>query len=115
MFHRESGYYKPTYIADMALFPQLSATRMLDVLFHPERHPQLLGWYKRCRGEKLFADDLARVKTYVADPDALDIEREKIFWRGDRIEWLLARGFHDWFVTEINEGRVLWPGLGIPQ
>jgi hypothetical protein len=23
-----------------------------------------------------------------------DFERRRIFWRGDRIEWLLARGFH---------------------
>ncbi|MGA7880312.1 MAG: hypothetical protein WCD63_05515, partial [Terrimicrobiaceae bacterium] len=28
----------------------------------------------------------------------------------DRIEWILARGFHEWFLKEINEGRVLWPG-----
>ena len=35
---------------------------------------------------------------------------ERIFWRGDRIEWMLARGFHDWFFREIAEGRVLWPG-----
>ena len=31
-----------------------------------------------------------------------DIERDKIFWRGDRIEWMLARGFHEWFVEEIR-------------
>ena len=41
-------------------------------------------------------------------------ERKKIFWRGDRIEWLLARGFHDWMMREIQEDRVLWPGLGVP-
>ena len=33
----------------------------------------------------------------------------RIVWRGDRIEWLLARGFHAWFVGEIEAGRVAWP------
>jgi hypothetical protein len=28
--------------------------------------------------------------------------------RGDRIEWLLARGVHDWFLDEIRAGRVAW-------
>jgi hypothetical protein len=32
----------------------------------------------------------------------------------DRIEWMLARGSHDWFAKEINEGRVLWPGPTLP-
>lgn len=74
----------------------------------------MLSWYKRCRDTKIFADDLARTKAYVADPSKTDIEREKIFWRGDRIEWILARGFHQWFVKEIDQGRVLWPQLGVP-
>jgi hypothetical protein len=30
-------------------------------------------------------------------------------WRGDRIEWILTRGFHDWFYGEIRAGRVAWP------
>lgn len=33
----------------------------------------------------------------------------RIVWRGDRIEWMLARGFHDWFFGEIGAGRVGWP------
>ena len=45
---------------------------------------------------------------------ARNIERHKIFWRGDRIEWLLARGYQAWFTTEIAERRVTWPGLGVP-
>ncbi len=101
-------------IADIALFPHLSGTRLLQVPFDESRHRNVLSWYKRCRDTKIFADDLARTKAYVADPSKTDIEREKIFWRGDRIEWILARGFHQWFVKEIDEGRVLWPQLGVP-
>jgi len=101
-------------IADMALFPQLSATRMLEVPIDGERHPKLLAWYKRCRGEAIFAEDLERLKTYLADPVSLDVEREKIFWRGDRIEWMLARGQQRWLMKEIEEGRAVFPGLGVP-
>ena len=38
-------------------------------------------------------------------------ERKKIFWRGDRIEWVLAHGFHEWMAKEIAEDRVLWPAI----
>jgi glutathione S-transferase len=44
----------------------------------------------------------------------LDIERHRIFWRGDRLEWIMARGFHEWFCNEIEEGRVAWPGATLP-
>ncbi len=101
-------------IADIALFPHLSGTRMLEVPFDKSRQPNLLAWYKRCRETQLFANDMARTKAYLADPSKMDIEREKIFWRGDRIEWILARGYHDWFVKEIEDGRVLWPQIGVP-
>ena len=101
-------------IGDIALFPHLSGARLLQVPFEESRHPNLLEWYKRCRAVKIFADDIARTKAYLAEPAGLDIEREKIFWRGDRIEWILARGYHEWFVKEIAEGRVLWPQIGIP-
>jgi len=70
--------------------------------------------HQRCRETQLFANDIARTKAYLADPSKLDIEREKIFWRGDRIEWILARGYHDWFLKEIEEGRILWPQIGVP-
>jgi hypothetical protein len=37
-------------------------------------------------------------------------ETKKIFWPGDRIEWILARRFHDGFFDERRAHRVLWPG-----
>jgi len=58
--------------------------------------------------------DLQRARDYVANLDRNDIERMKIFWRGDRIEWMLARGFQDWFFNEIQERRVIWPGPALP-
>jgi hypothetical protein len=41
-------------------------------------------------------------------------ERRNIFGRGDRIEWMPARGYHAWFAGEIAADRVLWPGVAIP-
>jgi len=103
-------------IADFALFPQLTGAKLLDVAFDGARFPALLAWYKRMRGLEVCQADLDRTKRYLAlGPAGLDVERVKIFWRGDRLEWLLARGHHRWLVREIEEGRVLWPGLGIPK
>ena len=65
-------------IADVALFPHLSSTRMLQISFDEACHQNLLAWYKRCRSVKIFADDLARTKEYVTQLASMDIEREKI-------------------------------------
>ena len=64
------------------------------------------GLVKQRRAELRAANGRLEVPTLV--------ERRKIFWRGDRIEWLLARGFHDWFFNEIRQQRVLWPGPALP-
>ena len=101
-------------VADMALFAQLSGAKAVGVPFHGDAHPRVLAWYRRCRRERVFAEDLRRTKAYLTGGAVQDVERTKIFWRGDRIEWLLAQGHHDWFVKEIEAGRVLWPGLGVP-
>lgn len=102
-------------IADIALFPHLTAVRLLDVSFDGKRYARLLAWLTRMRGIQICADDLDRSRKYFETVDISNIERTKIFWRGDRIEWILARGYHDWFMGEIEAGRVMWPGLGIPR
>lgn len=102
-------------IADVALFPHLTATKTFGVGHDPARHPRLHAWLKSLRAHPVFARDLSRVKDFLATYAAEAAhERKKIFWRGDRIEWVLARGLHRWFVREIEEDRVLWPGLAIP-
>ena len=101
-------------IADIALFPHITAVRGLGVSFAPQRHPRPAAWFKRMRGIDVCGADLERNRAYIAELGQQNIEREKIFWRGDRIEWLLTHGYHDWFMKEIAEGRAIWPGLGIP-
>lgn len=96
-------------IADLALFPQLTGVKLLGVSFSAERHPRLLGWYRRMRALDVCRGDVARVQAFLAAlaPDRPPLQH--IVWRGDRVEWVLARGFHDWFFDEIRAGRVAWP------
>lgn len=62
------------------------------------------------RHDPVFAADARRTADFMKSiGPTSSFERTKIFWRGDRIEWLLARGFHEWFFGEIKAGRVLWP------
>jgi glutathione S-transferase len=102
-------------IAEFALFPHLTATRSFGVGHDPARHPRVHEWLKRLRAMPVFAADLERTKAFLSTfVNEHQHERKKIFWRGDRIEWVLAKGFHEWMAKEIAEDRVLWPGLGVP-
>jgi glutathione S-transferase len=104
----------PLSIADIALFPHLASVKALEVEFSAQQHPNLGRWFKEMRALPICAADLKRARDYVVNIKERDIERHRIFWRGDRIEWVLARGFHAWFFNEINEDRVAWPGPGLP-
>ena len=105
----------PLSIADIALFPHLASAKAMDVEFSPREHPNLARWFKRMRGLPISLADLRRAREFVADLNGRDVERRRIFWRGDRIEWMLARGFHAWFFKEIEEDRVAWPGPALPM
>jgi hypothetical protein len=59
-------------------------------------------------------DQPVRARNFMKNLAQQNFERVKIFWRGDRIEWMLAKGYHDWFMGEIKAGRTIWPGLGVP-
>ena len=96
-------------IADLALFPHLTAVKFLDIAFDGATHPRLLAWYKRLRQLDVCRADLERTQAFLRSIGA-DLQRPaKLVWRGDRIEWILARGFHEWFFGEIRAGRVAWP------
>jgi glutathione S-transferase len=101
-------------IADIALFPHLVSVNVVGVPYAPEAHPNLAAWVKRLRGVEACRADLQRARAFMSNLEKQNFERVKIFWRGDRIEWMLARGYHKWFMGEIEAGRTIWPGLGIP-
>ena len=101
-------------IADIALFPHMSGAAALGVPFSPVRHAHVQQWFTRMRALPVCQGDVQRARDYFHRLKEMDIERERIFWRGDRIEWMLANGFGDWFFKEMAEERVLWPGACLP-
>jgi len=96
-------------IADLALFPHLTAVKFLDIAFDGATHPRLLAWYKRLRQLDVCRADLERTQAFLRGLGPNLQRPARIVWRGDRLEWLLARGFHAWLFGEIEQGRVAWP------
>lgn len=96
-------------IADLALFPHLTGVRLLDISFDAATHPRLLAWYQRLRQHPICRADLDRTQAFLREAAATLQRPERIVWRGDRIEWMLAHGYHEWFADEIRQGRVAWP------
>ena len=96
-------------IADLALFPHLSAARSLRVGIDRERFPRLDAWLGRMHERPICKTDMERVRAYMPKREELGLEMNKIAWRGDRIEWVLSRGFHDWLLGGIRADRVIWP------
>ena len=97
-------------IAEFTYWPHLAALRPLGFKLDAEKFPRLTAWFQAMRREPVCLNDAKRTADFMRTiPTNSSFEREKIFWRGDRIEWLLARGYHDWFMGEIKAGRVLWP------
>jgi len=96
-------------IADIALFPHLAAAGALQVPYSADLYPRLGQWMQRLKGIEIFQQDLERIRSFMSGDNQSNIELDKIFWRGDRIEWILARGFEDWFFKEIKNQKVIWP------
>jgi glutathione S-transferase len=97
-------------IAEFTYWPHLAALRPLGFTMDGAKYPRLNAWFAAMRQDKVCRDDAKRTADFMrAIPTNTSFERTKIFWRGDRVEWLLARGYHDWFMNEIKSGRVLWP------
>jgi glutathione S-transferase len=97
-------------IADFALFPHLSSLKLLGVALDP--FPKVLRWNREMRALPVVRADLEAVKRSALEkfaPGASPYEAEKVVWRGDRIEWLLAHGFGDWFQAELAAGRTVIP------
>ena len=99
-------------VADFALFPHLSSLLALGVGIDPAEHPKAHGWSGRMRSLLAVRKDLEYVKHAAVEkfaPGKSPYESEKIVWRGDRIEWLFHKGFHEWWIQELKEGRVVIP------
>jgi glutathione S-transferase len=96
--------------ADLALFPHISSLRVLGISL--AAHPGILRWSRRMRTLPAVQADLEHIRQSVVEKfasGASPYEAEKVVWRGDRIEWLLAHGFHGWLVSELRSGRAVVP------
>lgn len=97
-------------IADLALFPHVSSLKLLGVSLDP--FPGVLRWNREMRALPVVRADLEHVKRSVIEKfaaGASPYEAGRVVWRGDRIEWLMAHGFADWFGAELLSGRAVVP------
>ncbi len=98
-------------IADIALFPHVSALKFLG--FQLATLPNVDAWFRRMREVPCVAKDVLYLKgeaaTVFSRQNREHYESTRVVWRGDRIEWLLANGYFDWFEREFREGRVIVP------
>lgn len=96
-------------LADFALWPHLAAIEPLGFRLDSSRFERTAGLLAHMKETSLFRDDARRTRNFLKTMSPGTHETTKIAWRGDRIEWMLARGYHDWFLGEISAGRVIWP------
>jgi len=96
-------------IVECAWFPNLIAAKPLGFKIDEKRFHSVLAWLEAMRRHPVFIADRKRTAEFLKNLSSTNHERRRIFWSGDRIEWLLARGFHEWFAKEIAAGRVAYP------
>jgi glutathione S-transferase len=96
-------------IAECAWFPSLIAVRPLGHTIDAARFPCVLAWLEALRSHPVFDNDRKRAAQFIKALPTRNYERRKLFYSGDRMEWLFARGFHDWFYSEIQAGRTAFP------
>ena len=100
-------------IADLALFPHVSSLKLIGVSL--DGFPRVLRWNRTLRSLPVVQADLEHVKRSAVEKFASGkspYESERVVWRGDRIEWLLANGYWEWFQAELASGRVVVPRSG---
>lgn len=103
MFGGEPG------IVEFTLWPHVTALKPLGFEIDQKRLPKLTMWIEKMRRTPLFRNDTKQTGRFLKEMSDETHERTKIAWRGDRLEWILSRGFHDWFFQEVQENRVIWP------
>jgi len=98
-------------VVECAWFPNLAAARPLGFAIDDTRFPRVLNWLAAMRAHPVFAADRQRTAQYLKGRPRRDWSRpgETIFWSGDRLEWLLSRGQHEWLANEVRAGRATFP------
>lgn len=92
-------------VVECAWFPNLAAVRPMGFSIDQSRYPTVLAWLRTMRAHPVFAADAKRTAAFLKTLAISNHERTQLFWSGDRMEWLLARGFHHWLANEIDADR----------
>jgi glutathione S-transferase len=96
-------------LVECAWFPNLVAVRPMGFAIEEARFPTVLGWLEAMRQHPVFKADRKRTADFLKTLSSSDHELTRLFWSGDRMEWLMSRGFHRWLCTEIDADRAAFP------
>jgi glutathione S-transferase len=96
-------------VVECAWYANLLAARPMGFAIDIARFPTVLSWLAAMREHSLFAADAKRTAAFLKTLSSANHERRRIFWSGERLEWLFSRGFHAWFAAEIAADRVAFP------
>ncbi len=99
-------------VADFALFPHFSSLKPLGVSLSANEFSRALDWSRRMRALDVVKDDLATVRRLALErfgSGRSPYESQTVIWRGDRIEWLFANGFDEFWTAERSAGRAVVP------
>lgn len=97
-------------IADLAVFPHVSSLALVGVRL--DGFERVRRWVRAMRALPVVQEDLEHVRRSVVEKftsGTSPYEGERVVWRGDRIEWLIAHGHWDWFRSELTSGRAVVP------
>jgi glutathione S-transferase len=97
-------------VVECAWFANLAALRTFGLAIDATRFPAITNWFRAMRTHPVFVADAQRTVAFLKDLKHLTHERKRLFWSGDRIEWLMSRGFHRWLIGEIEANRAAFPG-----
>ena len=97
-------------VVECAWFANLAALRTFGLTLELQRFPVVSKWFRAMRTQTVFVTDAQRTAAFLKELKHLTHERRRLFWSGDRMEWLISRGFHQWFAGEIAAGRAAFPG-----
>lgn len=99
-------------LVECSWYPNLVAAQPLGFKIDKERFANISSWLSAIRRHPVFFADARRTAMFLKTLSSATHETRKLFWSGDRLEWLLSRGYHEWFANEIREGRVAYPPSG---
>lgn len=96
-------------LVECAWYPNLAAVRPLGFVIDETRFSGVAAWLGAMRAHPVFVADAKRTAAFLKNLKNTSHERRRLFWCGDRLEWLLARGFHEWLFAEIEADRASFP------